>query len=219
MRERLQPIVRRAREQIAIFANWLKGNVAVVVAALACAASWLTYMANDAGSRRALRAYLVPTDVSLECPDCENSNYAAPTPRTGFYVESNVLCVEASIVGQTPAHGVHAQIHWQVIPSDVLYPQGLRYRYDMSPARVIESQISTLPGRKVTFKRGVDVPLFALAKAQKVRLIVYGTFFYEDVFGDDWASDYCYVYEPRGTIARDQFTWCPEHNSERRASK
>ncbi|MBG0802818.1 hypothetical protein IYW40_15230 [Methylocystis sp. H4A] len=200
-------------------ARWTKGifEPATLIAVLACIANWITYVANETASKRTLRAYLVPNDIVLQCPDCTNSGYVAPVPGQGFVELKNLLKIGAKITGQTPAYGVRAQIHWRVIPSNVVYPRDVDYGFLLSSGRAIESRIAVAPGEPAVFTKAVDVSLFSAAKAGEKRLIVYGTFNYEDVFGDEWESQYCWVYQPVKIDGSDRFTSCPEHNSERPA--
>jgi hypothetical protein len=187
------------------FLIWVSASFAAIFT------GYLAYVAHDT-ERRQLRAYIVPTTITLQCPDCTNPNYAAPKPGSGRVEAVDAVSVDVKAAGITPAYNVGAFIYWKPIPMNVAYPVGgVVYDEQHSGGAVIESRVALAPGDQKTFSRQIDVDQFADAKAMHRRLIVYGNIVYDDIFENAWSVDFCWVYEPVIKTGGDSFVACPEH--------
>ncbi len=186
-------------------------KAAVLMAVIAVFATiWQGWLALDT-ERRSLRAYLGVLPPTLQCPDCANALYQDPS--SGPVLTPNLLTFVVKVVGQTPAYDVHVRhVDWEPITYIAPYQFGNKFVAHPNFANVIESRTTILPSDTAPFRVAIQVAYFRPAKFEGGRLLVYGGFDYQDIFGKTWTKEFCFIY--KGAGAQDTFTTCPEHNGD-----
>jgi hypothetical protein len=176
--------------------------------------AYKTYEVAADTAKKQLRSYVGVDKVSVQFPSLKVQNYNPTNIKAGD-VETDFIVFALKNAGSTPALHVKTYASWvcqpfpAALPADFSFPdKSSNFPQGVS---LITSDTPLLPQSSLQTSVAVhDIRPFVGAIQKKNALYLYGHVDYEDIYGEKHKTNFCYAYQPYGTL--HQFNSYSSHN-------
>ena len=189
--------------------QWFETRKAVSLAAVSAKASEKSAAASEAGVQitkqsieTSIRQDQLDQRAWVGAKEFKGEINVAPKPSSFHVIYVNT--------GKTPAQNVHSVVgvDWR--------PPGLRPRITYSEADAGPSRLTAFPNTEVGGDN--DITKFSMEQVQQIasgKLLIYlfGTVWYDDVYGNGHRTDYCGVMNASAAATEKPFIGCGFHNT------
>lgn len=183
-------------------------------AILASYIAYQTFESTIDTAQKQLRAYVGVDDIDIELPSSKVENYQPVKQSLGKLIP-DYLILKVKNTGSTPAKKVTTWINWEPLAFGYQLPEDFDFKDHESnirePFAVVKSTFSLFPGNsRETITSIDDARCFIEAQSKKKSLYLYGYISYEDIYGREHKTNFCYAYQPYAS-ASQQFLPCTIH--------
>jgi hypothetical protein len=189
----------------------------VIGTVFAITASYVAYQTFESTvdtAQKQLRAYVGVDDIGIELPSSKVENYQPVKLSLGTHIP-DYLILTVKNTGTTPAKKVTTWVNWEPLPFGYQLPEDFDFKDHEStfkgPLGLVKSTYSLFPGQpRETIISIADARSFLEAQSKKKSLYLYGYISYEDIYGREHKTNFCYAYQPYAN-ASQQFLPCTIH--------